>query len=134
MLLFINNKHHTSAIDPASYRKVCNFSIYLLNKFQITLHQMRDYPKKVLYILIKNHCTNKWNLWSKFFYKTITCCSLRMLSKQPKLATYYICTVRSSIHDISFSSKCHGPRAYKSISFLPKINKKIKNLYSQFIC
>ena len=43
------------AENPALHRKMCNFSS-LLNKFQITLPKMWDYPKRVITPLIKDHC------------------------------------------------------------------------------
>ena len=43
------------AENTGSRRKIYNFS-QLLNKFQITLPQIRDYPKRVITPLIESHC------------------------------------------------------------------------------
>ena len=46
------------AENTGSCRKIYNFS-QLLNKFQITLPQIRDYPKRVITPLIKSHCVKE---------------------------------------------------------------------------
>ena len=63
------------AENPGSHWKICNFS-HLLNKFQITLPQIRDYPKRVIYPLIESHwytlytCTTTFRkiqkIWKSF--------------------------------------------------------------------
>ena len=43
------------AKNPGSHQKINNFS-HLLNKFQINLPKIWDYPKRLIYPLIESHC------------------------------------------------------------------------------
>ena len=52
---------YLSVENSGSHRQTCNFS-HLLNKSQITLPQIRDYPKRVIYPLIKSHQVKGWRV------------------------------------------------------------------------
>ena len=59
-LVFMSVLTYFIAENSGSHRIICNLS-HLLNKFQIILPQIWDYPKRVIYPLIESYCST-WTL------------------------------------------------------------------------